>query len=423
MKRLFLMLILLLITAFCVIPASAAYDKILSPALGHLSSDEVMIKSGIVSGNISFTSDDFARAIGREVDSITVTALPPASEGILMYGSAPVGVNQTISQSGIKYLYFVPAANCKSSSFRFKAGGEYSISCILKYSDSYNSAPTVSQSSDSVPVWTQMDITTFGKLGANDPEGDELTFDVTEYPKNGLVEILNKNTGDYRYTPYDGVTGKDSFTYVARDEWGNYSEEKTVLVEIDKAAAELVFEDMTGHWAHNAALVIAAEDAMAVESKNGLLYFNPDEPITREEFLVTVMKVLGADDIDPAVTVFADDGKISKNASGYVARAYNLGVINGRRENGLLFFNPTDEITRAEAAVILNSIIGAKTSDVVPVFADSQSVPAWAKSDIYALTSAGVFSGTGNGFIEPNEILSRAQAAQILFTVKKMYVD
>jgi len=92
-------------------------------------------------------------------------------------------------------------------------------------------------------------------------------------------------------------------------------------------------------------------------------------------------------------------------------------------EDGLLCFNPKDNITRAEAAVILNAIVGAESPDVVPVFADSGTVPAWAKSSIYALTSVGVLSGTGNGNFSANEAVSRAEVAQMLLTVKKLYVD
>lgn len=423
MKRLILSFSVVIFAVLCVLPVFAASTQMLSPALNILSSDEFMIKSGIVTGNINFTEDDFTLAVGCDVDSVTITALPPSSEGVLMYASSPVTVNQTISHSGLKYLHFVPKSGCKSSSFRFKSGGEYSINCVLKYTDSHNLAPTVLQSADTMPVWTQKDITTFGKLAANDPDGDKLTFEIVEYPKYGIVEILNKNNGDYRYTPYDGIVGNDSFTYIVRDEWGNYSDTATVIVQVDKAISELVFADLEGHWAHNAALVLAADNAITVDSKDGLLYFNPDSPITREEFLVTVMKVLGAGEIEPAATVFADDNEISKDASGYISRAYKLGVIKGTSENGLLYFNPTDSITRAEAAVILNNIIGAQAPDTVPVFADAQSIPAWAKSDFYALANAGIFSGTGGGFIEPNQTLSRGQAAQILLTVKKLFVD
>ena len=217
------------------------------------------------------------------------------------------------------------------------------------------------------------------------------------------------------------MTGEDSFSYVVRDEWGNYSEEASVLIDIDKAAADLVFADMDGHWAHNAALVMAAENAMTVKSVNGQLYFHPDESISREDFLVTVMKALGAGEIEPCTTVFADHAELASESTGYVARAYNLGIIKGIQENGELYFKPSSTITRAEAAVILNAIIGADEPETVPVFADHSSVPAWAQGSLYALSNAGIFTGTGSGNLSPNASLSRAQTAQILLTVKKIY--
>ncbi len=423
MKQIISVILSVIFILAAVTPISAVGSSLLTPALKLLAEDTEMIKSGLVSGRISFDDKDFDLAVGRDVESITITALPPASDGTLMYNNAPVTVNQTISASALKYLSFIPTGNCQSSSFRFKSGCEYSIECVLKYTDSVNLAPTTTKNADSVPVWTQKDITTFGTLSASDPDGDRLTFEIIDYPKRGIVEIVNKHSGDYKYTPYDGLVGEDSFTYAVYDEWGNYSAKETVVIDVDKAAANLVFADLNGHWAHNAALVMVAEDAMDVKSVNGELYFEPEEKITREEFLVTVMKVLGAGDVPPATTVFADDNEISEDAGGYVARAYSLGVINGSVEDGLLCFNPKDNITRAEAAVILNAIIGAESPDVVPVFADNSTVPAWAKSSIYALTSVGVLSGTGNGNFSANEAVSRAEVAQMLLTVKKLYVD
>ncbi|MBE6625747.1 MAG: S-layer homology domain-containing protein [Ruminococcaceae bacterium] len=423
MKQFIAVILTTVLVISAIVPTFATGSTLLSPALKILAEDTKMIRSGLVTGEIDFTATDFDRAVGRDVNSITITALPPATDGVLMYNNAPVTVNQTISEAGLEYLYFVPTSSCETSSFRFRAGDYYSIECVLKYTDSVNLAPSVSTVDTAIPVWTQKDIAVFGTLDANDAEGDSLTFEIVDYPRRGIIEILNKNSGDYRYTPYDGLVGEDSFSYAVFDEWGNYSEVKTVSVSIDNAEAELVFADLDGHWAHNAAIVMVASDAMSVRSVNGEMYFDPDEKISREDFLVTVMKVLGAGEIAPAATVFADDDEISESASGYVARAQSLGIIKGSRENGLLYFNPKDNITRAEAAVILNAIIGAEESDVVPVFADASNVPAWAKSSIYALTSAGVFNGTGNRNFSANDTVSRAEVAQMLLTVKKIYVD
>jgi len=113
---------------------------------------------------------------------------------------------------------------------------------------------------------------------------------------------------------------------------------------------------------------------------------------------------------------------MAAESTGYISRAYNLGIIKGVQENGELYFKPSSTITRAEAAVILNAILGAEEPDTVPVFADHSSVPVWAQGSLYALSAAGIFTGTGQGNLSPNASLSRAQTAQILLTVKK-YIE
>ena len=55
------------------------------------------------------------------------------------------------------------------------------------------------------------------------------------------------------------------------------------------------------------------------------------------------------------------------------------------------FTVPSSKITRAEAAVILNTILGADEPDAVAVFADHSDVPAWAQGSLYALSDAGIF--------------------------------
>lgn len=424
----------LLIAASVTTPTNASaysyYGGMLSPALMNLSAEQTMIKSGLVAGTISFDARDFTLAVGTEPSTVTITALPPESSGTLYLGDAPVLANQIISRDSLHKLNFVPAKDCTEASFRFKSGGEYTMDCVLRYTDSVNLAPTIVHSPDKTQtavetaLWTQQDISTYGSLSstASDPEGDALTFEITRYPENGLLRLTNPSSGDYCYTPCDGITGEDSFSYVVRDEWGNYSEEASVLIDIDKAAADLVFADMDGHWAHNAALVMAAENAMEVDAVGGALYFRPNDEISREDFLVTVMKALGAGEAEPCMTVFADHTDMEPDSTGYVARAYNLGIIKGVQESDGLYFHPTASITRAEAAVILNAIIGAEEPDTVPVFADTQSVPAWARGSLYALSDAGIFTGTGAGNLSPNASLSRAQTAQILLTVKK-YIE
>lgn len=393
----------------------------LSPAMKLIAEDYEMICSSVVNGDITMSKDDFIIAVGGDIDYITVTALPSSADGTLYYGDAPVVANQIISASSLNKLRFRANGNAYEASFRFKTVGEYSFSCKLCYTDSVNLSPVTAMSDDAVAVWTQCDVSTYGKLSGSDPDGDDMKFEIVSYPEKGILRLTDCSRGNYIYTPCDGMTGNDSFTYTVRDSYGNYSAETEVEVTIDKRECELVFADMEEHWAYNAALVMAAEESMEIRSSGGKLYFDPDETVTREEFVVTVMKSLGSGNIVQRDTSFADNDDIAVDARGYIARAAELGIVKGSSDDGICNFNPKAAITRAEAAVVLNSIIGAEEPDVLPVFSDGNSVPVWAKGAIYALSDVGIFKGSGDGTISPNDVLSRGETAQILMTIKQLY--
>ena len=401
-----------LLSTLLAVPAAAS--SLLSPGLGILAGQHDMIASGTAAGEIRFTESDFVSAVGASFDAVTITALPPAADGMLMLGKAPVAVNQRIAAASLDTLRFVPEAGCRESSFRFRATGDYSIPCLLRWTDRANAAPVTARAGSDgiVEVWTQCGIGAYGSLPGSDPDGDRIVFEVTEYPEKGLLTL--SESGNYCYTPFEGAKGSDRFTYTVRDEWGHYAKPRTVSVTVDKCASGLVLSDMEGHWAHNAALVMASENAMTLRYDNGNLCFDPESEMSREDFVVTVMKALGSGEIKPASTAFSDDGDIDPSASGYIARASSLGIVRGSEDNR---FRPKDPVTRAEAAVILNAIVGAEVSDAVAVFADEGSVPVWARPSLSALTSAGIFSGGGS--IAADSVLTRAQAAELLLRVRR----
>jgi len=393
--------------------------SLLSPALATLATEYDMVKAGLVSTEIGFTGEDFAAALGYTPSSVTITSLPPASEGTLYFGTVPAAVNQQISKGNLSLLRFVPVSGCAASSFRFQGDQDYSHVCTLRFTESVNQVP-LTAGGTAAAVWTQQNIGTWGTLPGTDPDGDPMRYEIVSYPLKGLITLTNTATGEYRYTPYDGAVGTDVFSYQIRDSYGNYSSVRTVEVRIDEAACDIVFADMTDHWAQNAAVVMVAENTMEVFAEGGQVYFRPEDAISREDYLVTVMKLLGAGEIEACGTVFADEDRMRPEATGYIQRAYNLGIIQGSEENGRLLFRPQDSITRAEAAVILNAILGAQTPETIPTFADSQVIPVWARPSLYALTNLGILQGTGDGCLSPESVLSRAQTAQMLLTVKNL---
>lgn len=402
---------------------SSVFAVPLSPALNHIAADSGMVKSGNSYAGVLFTAADFKYAAAvTALDTVTITSLPAAADGVLYLGNVPVAVNQSISAKNLDSLKFVPTSGTVESAFTFSLGRGYTMECEMKITDEINFSPVAASYEDTVAAWTQKNITCVGSLDAYDPEGDALVFEIVDYPLKGLLTLSDKEHGDFRYTPYVGCSGTDSFTYRVRDSFGNYSDIAVANVSISRKNQSVVFSDMSEHWAHSAAIEMSALGIMDYAADGDKAVFMPESAVTREDFLTMVMRALGADlDDEGGVihTVFADDDEISDENKAYVSAAYNAGIIKGREENGVLMFCPQDTITRAEAAVMINNILGAEVPLRVSLFADNDIVPAWAQSALYALNDIGILKGTGAGTISPYATLNRAQTAQILFNLTK----
>ena len=413
---------ILLFIPLCVIMLTMCVfaEEKLSLALDVIANDNEMIKAGIVyDGEISFDVNDFDNNLGSNVRSITVTSLPDENHGRLMLGNLYVVENQVIYREDFSSLKFIPKSTDEGNySFTFSPDKNgYEICCSLKVIKNVNFSPVCTNGVE-ISTWTQTDIATFGTLNGFDPDGDELRFEITEVPKKGLVEILNVATGDYKYTPYESASGYDYFTYRVKDCYGNYSEEITVKMKIKKLKTAFVFNDMKDHSALNAAITVANDKLMSpIKNSDGTYSFNPNENITKEEFIVLLMNTMGAKEV-PVLdkTRFADDEDISKEYKGYLESAFALGIIEGERKSDGVYINPKGTISTAEAAVIINRIIGADRKTSITVFNDVSEVPNWAIDSLSALTELGIIPRE-NGNVNPNSPLTRAQTAKILMSL------
>jgi hypothetical protein len=70
-------------------------------------------------------------------------------------------------------------------------------------------------------------------LDAQDSNGDQLTYSLTDLPAKGTVEITDASTGSFRYTPNNGAFGPDIFKYRANDGAAN-SNEAAVTITINR---------------------------------------------------------------------------------------------------------------------------------------------------------------------------------------------
>lgn len=416
--------------------AYAASEEVapVSTGLAVLSARSSMAVSGVTGSELGFAPEDFERALNlRRISYITVTKVPDPSLGTLYLGSEGVSVGKTIARENLhKLSYSEKAEGMSANSFTFTTGEGYEIECSIYMLLKENLCPVAGGGGElSSLVSTYRNVSVYGRLSGSDPEGDEIRYEVVSYPKKGSVTLLG--AGEFRYTPRADRVGSDSFSYVVRDKYGNYSAAATVDLEIDRTRLSSVLSDMGGERAHAAAISMVENGIMSCAENEGKLCFSPDKKLSREDFLVMAMKAAGlhpekgqsvSGEAAEINTGFADDGDISDEARGYVYLASKKGFVKGSSNGSDSRFYPKKEITSAEAAVIIDNIIGA--SDYVSnsgaaqtVFADHVDIPVWAESSIRALSSIGVMADT-NGYIYPEKTLDRATAAQILHGVMRL---
>ena len=94
-------------------------------------------------------------------------------------------------------------------------------------------------------------------------------------------------------------------------------------------------------------------------------FYRPEQDSVREDMAVALVKAKGKTKLTDlsGLNVFEDKSSISSALSGYAAAAVKEGVINGTIENGKKYFRPQKVLTRAEAAQLLyNTVISQKVT-------------------------------------------------------------
>ena len=430
MKRLIMLLGVTMAVIFTVVgvvkeqQADATGD--LSSGLYVLASKSDMAKSAMAGKKIVFSANDFERSLNlSKITSITITSVPDITDGCLCLGEVLVNSGQTISRENLALLnYRAGDDRVKESFFTFKVNeSEYEMRCNLYFLDKANQAPTLDYEDDRIfSVSTHQYVEVFGRVNAYDPDGDDIHYEVVKYAKGGVLDF-DSSTGEYSYTPSGAYFGEDSFEYVAVDKYGNYSTSKVVSLNVEKLQVNAIYTDMQGHEDHHVALTMTEKGIMSGVTIGQNTFFMPDKSVSRVDFVVMLMHAIGKGEIEAvANTGFDDDEQIPSSMKGYIYKARQMGLISGSVDaEGNYLFEPNRDISRAEAALIVNNLVNGKLPTVKPTFADKDSIPTWAHDAIYILNDLGILVSI-NGEFAPSASITRAQTAQMLYNLME-YMD
>ena len=413
--------LLMLVAAVLPCAAEETTVPVVSHGLAVLSAQTDMALSSQVGNDIVFSADAFERGLNlSRVRYITVQSVPSVADGELLLGASRIVAGQTITAEQMPNMVFHSTIeNALYTSFTFTANGTGTpIVCSLYLMDELNYTPTVSMASGlSLKRNTYKGMSLYGTLSAYDPDGDTIRFEIVSYPQNGSLQLTDFTRGNYVYKPYASYVGTDSFTYVARDPYGNYSAAATVSISVELSGISVEYADMKNSKAQASAIALTEKGIMSGTQVGSLHYFYPTQSVSRVEFLVMAMNASGITDVPECkATSFADDADIPESMKGYVAVAQSLGYIEGSIVDGKSCFLPNEALTRAQAAVILERMLGLEDAVVVPTFADHSEIPVWAADAIFSLNAVGILT-TDSDYITPTAELTREQTAQILAAV------
>lgn len=185
---------------------------------------------------------------------------------------------------------------------------------------------------------------------------------------------------------------------------------------IDSPQTEFIDLDKS-HWAF--------ESVMSM-SKSGIINgfedrtFRPEAAVTRAEFCKMLCGILKTD-VDKSGDADFSDVDRSDWFYDSVRRLVQSGIVKG--SDGM--FNPDDDITREDAAVIINrfaeySGLALGIVREAAEFDDESDISDYAKSAVGELYISGIINGSDNNRFEPNQSMTRAQAATIIARIKKI---
>ena len=206
--------------------------------------------------------------------------------------------------------------------------------------------------------------------------------------------------------------GTHCVTIDVSDDAGNRTR---VTATVTAGSAGNVFADTASHWARGYASLLYANGIMQGETgSNGQTYFNPDRNLTRQEFAVTIARLLGLDTSDTSATSFADDSSIASWARGAVRAVSEAGIMQGSSSGGQLYFSPTAEMTRAEVMTVIGRCLPRGYAAATLGYSDASSIPSWAREQVQICVSAGIISGYEDNTLRPLGNITRGEIAKIL---------
>lgn len=240
---------------------------------------------------------------------------------------------------------------------------------------------------------------------------------VLSYDGTAMNKTWNASTGTLSATLPASDGKAHRVTVTAVDASGNLSRGSADIAP--SAANANVFTDMQNHWAAKFAthLYHSGVTSGTGDPNTGLVY-NPDRSITRGEFFALVARWMKLDltQYGDVTLPFADADQIPSWALNEIKAMYQLGILSGSENGGVLKVNANTKISRVEVMAILGRTQAKGYATPALTVSDAGQVPAWALEYVQSLVGQGVVAGYENK-INPNQSITRGEVAKLLYSM------
>lgn len=217
------------------------------------------------------------------------------------------------------------------------------------------------------------------------------------------------------FIPYGGFTGEAEITYIGFSSDGQELVSGRVMVTVTDSPGSQYFNDMANHrWAADAVDFLYRNETVQGVGENK---FNPTGNLSKGDFTLMLVRAFGFT-ADRTVT-YAD-----VPAGSYYAKAISiasqLGIVGGSGGN----FSPKETLSRQDAMLMVYNALQADGRQLTNGLAadlrgyhDEEQIASYAREAVGCLVQMGIVKGDGNGYLNPQKQLNRAEAAILLHAV------
>ncbi len=185
----------------------------------------------------------------------------------------------------------------------------------------------------------------------------------------------------------------------------------------DNVVQQTVFSDVSSDfWAYSYIKTLKEKNIVSGDERG---YFNPQNNISRQEFVKMLISALNIDLESDAQMTFTDISTADWSYE-YIRKAVEMGIVSGISDT---VFDKISNITREDMAVMCARALKAVNEDIPEKssadFTDADTISPYALSSVAAIQEKGIINGYEDGSFGPKNNATRSEAARIIYELAK----